>query len=138
MLTIKKETDYAIRCVFCLSRKAGEIVMADEIAREMRIPRSFLAKILQKLSRAGIVRSVVGAKGGHSLAKNLKNISLLDVIVVIEGPMALNSCTVKKKECDLLPNCVVHPVWVALKRDVENMLKLKTFDLLKPPNPPLR
>jgi Rrf2 family protein len=131
MLAIKKETDYAIRCVFYLSRKMGEVIMVDEIAREMQIPKSFLAKIVQKLSKAGIINSVVGAKGGHFLSRKPRDISIHDVIVAIEGPMAMNSCTVKKEECNLSPDCVVHPVWVSVKRDVEHILTMKTFDLLK-------
>jgi Rrf2 family protein len=131
MLTIKKETDYAIRCVYYLSLNADRIVLVDEIAKAMHIPKSFLAKILQKLSKAGIVKSFVGTRGGHSLARSSAAISLLDVIVAVEGAMAMNSCTVRKEECGLSANCVVHPVWVSVKRDVENILKMKTFALFK-------
>ena len=127
MLAIKKETDYAIRCVYYLARRKGEIIMVDEIAAKMLIPRSFLAKIMQKLAKAGIVKSYVGIKGGHSLAKDPGSISLYEVILTIEGPMAMNSCTIKKEECALSAGCIVHPVWLSVKKDVEKVLSEKTF-----------
>jgi Rrf2 family protein len=127
MLAIKKETDYAIRCVYYLALRNGEIIMVEEIAAKMLIPRSFLAKIMQKLAKAGIVKSYVGIKGGHSLAKEPYKISLYDVIITIEGPMAMNSCTINKEECALSAGCLVHPVWVSVKKDVEKILSEKNF-----------
>jgi Rrf2 family protein len=127
MLAIKKETDYAIRCVYYLASRNGEIIMADEIAAIMLIPRCFLAKIMQKLAKAGIVKSYVGIKGGHSLAKNPGSISLYEVILTIEGPVAMNSCTIKKGNCAMSDVCLVHPIWLSVKKDVERVLSEKTF-----------
>jgi Rrf2 family protein len=82
---------------------------------------------MQKLAKAGIVKSHVGIKGGHALAKNPESISLYEVILTIEGHMAMNSCTIKKEECALSAGCIIHPVWVAVKKDVEKVLSEKTF-----------
>jgi len=68
-MQIKRETDYAIRCVYYLAGTEQDVVMMDEIAAEMEIPKSFAAKILQKLVRAGIVSSFQGIKGGFRLAR---------------------------------------------------------------------
>jgi Rrf2 family protein len=127
MLSIKRETDYAIRCVYYLSGKSDEVIMVDEIAREMCIPKSFLAKILQKLAKSNIVKSYVGVKGGFILAGNPGDITLYDVIDAVEGPVAMNRCTVKKKECSLSSACKVHPVWVSVRQEVERMLREKNF-----------
>lgn len=131
MLSIKRETDYAIRCVYYLSGKPGEVTMVDEIAREMCIPKSFLAKILQKLAKAHVVKSHVGVRGGFFLAREACDITLYDVIVAVEGPVAMNRCTVKKKECALSSKCAVHPVWVTVRRDVEKILKESNFGMLR-------
>ncbi len=127
MLSIKRETDYAIRCVYYLSGKPDEVIMVDEIAREMCIPKSFLSKILQKLAKSKIVKSYVGVKGGFILAENPGDITLYDVLVSVEGPVAMNRCTVKKKECALSSKCKVHPIWVLLRHDVEQLLKERNF-----------
>jgi Rrf2 family protein len=127
---ITRETDYAIRCLLYLSRKQDEITMGDEIAGEMDIPKSFLAKILQKLARAKIVKSYRGVKGGFQLAKRPDKINLLNVIEAIEGPIAMNICAVDKKMCSLSNKCSVHPVWVRLKRDMERQLEQINFQRL--------
>jgi Rrf2 family protein len=127
MLSIKRETDYAIRCVYYLSCRPDQVTMVDEIAREMSIPKSFLAKILQKLAKDKIVKSYVGVKGGFFLAKAPADITLFDVIVAVEGAVAMNRCTVNKKECVLSSKCKVHPIWISVRREVEAMLKKKTF-----------
>jgi Rrf2 family protein len=130
MLSIRRETDYAIRAVYYLAQKKGAVTMVDEIAREMHIPKSFLAKIIQKLNRAGLVKCFVGMKGGCSLAEKPEGISFHDVIVAIEGPLAMNTCTVNKEECSLSADCVVHPLWVSVRGDVEKILKSRNFGTL--------
>jgi Rrf2 family protein len=104
--------------------------MVEEIAREMNIPRSFLAKILQKLTKAGYVKSFRGVKGGFQIAKTPRHISLLDVIEVVQGPTAINQCAVDKKSCKFSSYCTVHPVWIELRRKVEQHLKKVTFQKL--------
>ncbi len=127
MLQIRRETDYAIRCVYYLAGKENEVIMVDEISREMRMPKSFIAKILQRLSKAGIVDSYVGVKGGFYLAKKPQQISLYDVIIAIEGPIAMNRCTVNKRICSLSTTCRIHPIWIDVRKEVERILKKSTF-----------
>jgi Rrf2 family protein len=130
-MQITRETDYAIRCVLYLAGKRGSVTMVDEIARNMSIPKSFLAKILQKLGRAGIARSYRGVKGGFELALEPGDISLLDVIEAVQGPVAMNVCALDRSTCDFSDSCSVHPVWVDVRREVEKILREKNFaDLL--------
>jgi len=99
---ITRETDYGVRCVLYLARKGGGITPVNEIARAMHIPKSFLAKIVQRLVKAGIVISGRGISGGFSLAKKPKNISILDVIKAIQGNAAtINMCAIDKRMCRL-------------------------------------
>ena len=125
---ITRKTDYAIRCVLHLAASQKEVVMVNEIARERDIPKSFLAKILQNLAKAGIVQSTRGVKGGFKLAKKAAEISLLDVVESIEGPVSMNICAVDKTKCSQGSTCSVHPVWVDIRADVENRLKIINFE----------
>ncbi len=129
-MRITKQTDYAIRCVLYLSQNHNEVKVVDEIARAKSIPKVFLAKILQKLARAGIVRSHRGVKGGFELAKRPKDISLLDVIEAIEGPVAMNICAIDKRMCNLSNTCSVHPVWIKLREETERKLRRYNFERL--------
>jgi Rrf2 family protein len=130
-MQIKRETDYAVRCILYLcGRKDGVISMADEISSAMNVPKSFASKILQKLSRAGIVASHQGVKGGFSIARKPRDISLLDIVTVIEGPLALNICLESHRACDLSEGCPVHPFWFKIRSGVEELFRNLTFDKL--------
>lgn len=130
-MQITRETDYAVRCVFYLAGKTDGVTMIDEISREMCVPKSFLAKILQKLSRQDIVKSFRGVKGGFQLARKPGGITLLDVIEAVQGPVAMNICALDKKLCGLSGTCAIHPVWIEIRRKVEGILKSKNFAKLK-------
>lgn len=126
-MQITRETDYAIRCVYYLAKKPDKVIMVDEIAKEMLIPKSFLAKILQKLTKAKIVKSYRGVKGGFQILKKPEVISIYNVITAIEGPVAMNICAIDKRRCRLSNQCLIHPVWVNLRNDIERILKNKKF-----------
>ena len=124
---VTRKADYAIRCVLHLSRDPEALTSVEEISRAMFVPKTFLAKILQSLMRAGIVSSTRGVKGGFQLAKKPKDINLLDVIEAIQGPSAPNLCAYDKRMCQLSGICTVHPVWMKIKGIVEKELRKKTF-----------
>ena len=124
---VTRKADYAIRCVLYLTRNTDRVASVDEISSAMYVPKSFLAKILQRLMKAGIVSSTRGIKGGFQLAKNPKDINLLEVIETIQGPSAANVCAIDKRLCSLSSRCVVHPIWVEIRRKVEQELKKENF-----------
>ena len=124
---ITRGADYAVRCILLLSKEPDRIISANEISKSMLIPRSFLAKILQRLSLKGIVKSTQGVSGGFQLAKKPGKINLLEVIEAIQGPSAMSICAIDKRICGLSGTCAVHPIWVELREDVEKRLKRENF-----------
>ena len=124
---ITRESDYGVRCVIYLSRNPQSIVPVNEIAKSMHIPKTFLAKILQRLAKAGIVKSVRGVGGGFSLLKKPADISMLDVIKAIQGECAINICAVNAKVCRLSRSCSVHPIWVELRHIMVERLRKENF-----------
>lgn len=126
-MQITRETDYAIRCVYYLSGKKGGVTMVEEISKEMKIPNSFLAKILQKLGKASLVKSRRGVKGGFELTRAPQEISLLEVIEAVQGPVAMNICALDEALCGFSSTCTIHPVWVEVRREVEKILRGKNF-----------
>jgi len=126
-MQITRETDYAIRCVHFLSNTKDGTLIVDRIAEQMCIPKTFLAKILQKLVKAGIVKSFRGAKGGCQLTRKPADITLLDVIEAIQGPVAMNVCALDSKACGLSSKCTIHPVWLEVRKEVEYILRNKNF-----------
>lgn len=130
-MQITREGDYGIRSVLYLSRQPfKKISFVNEISEEYKIPRSFLAKILQKLVKAKLIRSYRGVKGGFSLAKQAREITMFDVIEAIEGKIYLNICLHDKKRCSFSKNCPVSPVWATLQARFCEMLKKMNFEEL--------
>lgn len=130
-MEITREADYAVRCVLYLSKGPGSVTMMDEIAEKMRIPRAFLAKILQKLARAGITKSVRGPRGGVQVVKDPSTITLRDVVEAIDGPVTLNRCGIDAHSCSSFRTCTVHPVWFRLREIVADYLGSVDFAQLR-------
>lgn len=127
---VTRKADYAVRCILHLSRHPLKVITVSDISKSMKIPMSFLSKILQSLMKHDIVKSVRGVKGGFRLAKEPGDINLLQVIEAVQGPSAANVCALDKKLCRLSRTCSVHPVWVEIREVVEKRLKEETFAML--------
>ena len=78
---------------------AGRVVPLSEISQAMDIPEKFLAKIFQSLSKGGVIRSHRGVRGGFTLAKDAKDISVREVLETIQGPYHLMRCTEDMSLC---------------------------------------
>jgi Rrf2 family protein len=131
MLTISRETDYAARVLLYLARQpAGQRATAQQIAGECLIPRGMVRRVVTRLGVAGLVATTRGSDGGIALARPAGQISLLDVVEAMEGPLALNACTVDPGICPLIPTCPVHDVWGVARQELRAMLARSTFDRL--------
>ncbi len=114
-MQITRQADYATRAILYLARhQNGKRVATSQVAKEQKIPSSFLAKIISQLSIAGLLNTARGAQGGISLARNPEQITLLQVIEAIDGPIQLNVCASEG-------NCPIQSVW----RDAQNELITK-------------
>ncbi len=130
-MQVTRQGDYGIRSVLFLARQPfKKISFVTEISDEYKIPRSFLAKILQKLVKAKIVRSYRGVKGGFSLARQARDISLLDVLEAIEGKVCMNICLYDRKRCNFSKHCPVSPVWALAQGRFTDVLKKTNFEEL--------
>lgn len=130
-MRITREGDYGIRSVLYLARQPyKKVSFVNEISEDYKIPRSFLAKILQKLVKAKVVRSYRGVKGGFSLARSPKDISMLDVLEAIEGRLSVNLCIMDRKKCGFSRQCPVQHVWHTVQSRVTDVLKKTNFEEL--------
>jgi len=98
-MLITKASEYAILSLIILS-KTKEPFGSERLSNELQIPKSFLAKILQSLAKKNILKSFKGVNGGFTLAKNARDISMLDVISSVEGKApAVFECSPSIEEC---------------------------------------
>lgn len=128
-MQITKQADYAVRAVTFLARLGADHRAATStIAQEQQIPPSFLAKIVSQLTVAGLLTTARGARGGVSLARPPKDISLLEVVEAIDGPIMLNECVGDSSVCPFSEDCPIHPVWCEAQYELVQKLKNTTFD----------
>ena len=130
-MQITRQADYAVRAVlFLAQRDPGSRISTAKIAQAQKIPVTFLAKIISQLSAAGVVRAARGARGGVSLAKAPNEISLLDIVEAIDGPVKINECLNDPDLCVLADDCAVRPVWCNIQADlVAKLAQTKFGDL---------
>ena len=99
-MRLTKAGEYAIRCILYLSmQKKGVVASRNEIADAMDIPRDFLTKIAQQLSRSDIIEIIQGPKGGFRLLVSPEKLNLLDVIEIMMGEIFFNDCALRPLSC---------------------------------------
>lgn len=128
-MQITHQADYAVRTILFLARlEPNQRVATSEIAQFNRIPPSFLTKIISQLSIAGLIHTSRGARGGVWLARPPAEISLLDVLVAIDGSLALNHCVEDPGNCVFSGECLIHNFWQETCADMLARLRETTFD----------
>lgn len=133
-MQITRQADYALRAIYYLSRlEENKKAATGLIAEDQNIPPSFLAKIISQLSLAGLIYTSRGAGGGVSLAKPANEISVLDVVEAIDGPVLLNECTEDSANCPFLESCPLQEVWCEARSDLVDKLSGATFSPSKAP-----
>jgi Rrf2 family iron-sulfur cluster assembly transcriptional regulator len=131
MDVIKRNTDYALRAVVELAGRSGhEPVATREIASRQRIPYQLACKLLQRLHKAGIVKSSMGPAGGFMLSGNPSKITVRQVVEVIQGPVQLNRCLFRKSLCRLSRRCTISPELGRLQKKINAFLDGLTLDRL--------
>ena len=127
-MQITRQADYAVRAVLHLARVGNaERSATSRIAKEQNIPSSFLAKIISQLSIAGLLHTSRGARGGVTLARDPKDISLLEVVEAIDGPIQLNECVSNTGACTFEDDCPIKPVWCDAQDELVGRLKRTNF-----------
>jgi Rrf2 family protein len=136
-MQITRQADYAVRAVLHLAQiKNGDRAATSTVAKEQHIPPSFLAKIISQLSIAGLLHTSRGARGGVTLAREAKDITLLEVVEAIDGPIQLNECIGPDGNCTFDDSCPIRSVWCEAQEELVSRLKLTDFAqlLAKIPN----
>lgn len=130
-MRISQEADYALRIILFLSEKdMSKKFDAKEIAETLSLPNRFAVKILRKLIISGQVKSFRGAYGGYAINKKPKDITLLEVVELIDGPITLNKCLEDKSKCSngQCEECCVRKHIVDLNQIVVDYLGGITFE----------
>ena len=126
-MQITRQADYAVRAVLHLARSSDARIATSVIAEQQKIPPSFLAKLISQLSIAGLLHTSRGARGGVTLARQAGEITLLEVIEAIDGPIQLNECVGDTGTCSFDKDCPLRPVWCEAQEELVGRLKNTNF-----------
>lgn len=123
-MLLTRASEYALLSLDAI-RKSDSPIGAEQLANELCIPKSFLAKILQSLAKQGILESRKGAHGGFILAKEVNEISVKDIIIAAEGKApAVFDCTSYMSTCPngTIGSCVISPFLINFQTKIDDFL----------------
>jgi Rrf2 family protein len=124
MLKLTKKADYGLMAMKHLAEHAHEgACSAKDVAEAYGIPQELLAKILQRLAKAGLLHSQHGTNGGYTLAREASSISAFEVIRVIDGPLFITSCITVRGECGQTDRCTIREPLRRVNQSIEQVLK---------------
>ena len=122
-LIFSRQCEYALQAVVYLAlRGEGERTSIRDLTKKLDIPYHFLAKILQDLSRKGLLSSVKGPGGGFSLGMPARDITLFHVVEAIDGVDLTQKCVMGFAECSGKHPCSVHATWGGIRDGIYAML----------------
>ncbi|MDD5064650.1 MAG: Rrf2 family transcriptional regulator [Phycisphaerae bacterium] len=123
MDVLRRNTDYALRIMVSLAKRFnGEFISARQLAEDGHFSYQLGCKILQRLHKAGLVKSDMGPKGGFALNKEPSAISLMEIINVLQGGLRLNRCLFGGKGCEFEAECEINTKLTCLQLYIEGYL----------------
>jgi FeS assembly SUF system regulator len=139
MLKLTKKADYGLIAMRHLAQHADlGACSASDLAEMYSMPQEALAKILQRLSKAGLLLSQYGSNGGYTLARDPRTITAFDVIRAIDGPLFMTSCSTSTSDCDQSHRCTVREPLRKVSRSIEEVLsRLTIWEMIEPEQEPV-
>lgn len=123
---LSKTCEYAIKATLFLAQKAQQSERANvkTIAAAIDSPDAFTAKVLQQLVKHGIVASVKGTNGGFFIEpKVLESLTLMQIVLAIEGDGLVENCVLGLKDCSNANPCPMHDKYITVRKNILNMLQ---------------
>jgi Rrf2 family protein len=131
MLKLTKKADYGLMAMKHLAEHAEHgALSAKDLAECYGIPQEVLAKILQRLAKAGLLHSQHGSNGGYTLARDPASISAFEVIKAIDGPLFITSCVTVRGECDQTDRCNIREPLRKVNHSIEAVLRSITISAM--------
>jgi len=132
MLKLTKKADYGLMAMKHLAEHADRgACSAKDVAEAYGIPPEALAKILQKLAKAGLLNSQHGMNGGYTLARDPGLITAFEVIRAIDGPLFITSCISVRGECGQSDRCTIREPLRRVNQSIEEVLKRITISEMR-------
>jgi Rrf2 family iron-sulfur cluster assembly transcriptional regulator len=128
-LLFSRSCEYGIQAtIFIALQPNDNLVSIKDISKKLNIPSPYLAKILQSLSKRGVLHSVKGPNGGFKLSRSKELITLKNVVDSIDGLHGFDKCILGFEKCGAEENlCPVHEYWTEIKAKIINSMLTKSI-----------
>lgn len=123
MLRVTKLTDYATVVLSTMADVPERVHNATELAERAHLELPTVSKLLKTLAQAGLVEGFRGSAGGYRLAKPPAQISLIQIVEAIEGPLGMTECSGEHSNCEHETRCGVRSKWLRINDVVANALR---------------
>ena len=134
MLRVTKLTDYATVVLTVLATRQGQVLSAAELAEHSGLEPPTVSKLLKPLAQAGLVEGLRGVHGGYRLSRQAADISLIQIVEAMEGPLAMTECSQHEGSCGIAHQCGVRANWRLINDVVADALRGVTLaQMLRPP-----
>lgn len=136
MLRVSKLTDYAtVVLSFMANRESTELFTATELSEGTGIAQPTVRKLLKLLTKADVLVSIQGAKGGYSLKRAADETTVASIIRAIEGPLSITECSASEGNCEQESNCSIRWNWGHINQVIQSALDSVTLaDMISPPS----
>lgn len=127
-MKISTKGRYGLRILMDLAiHQSDKPRLIRDIAKSQQISEKYISRLVIALRKAGMIRSVRGVNGGFHLAMKPEDITLLDVIEVMEGPLSIVDCVSAPKQCSMSENCAPREIWCKLNEDIRGLMRQTTL-----------
>lgn len=134
MIRLSKLTDYAIVVMSEMARRVGTVHTVAQLADRTGVPAPTVAKLMKSLTPAGLTTSHRGAAGGYALTRPATDITIADIVVALDGPIALTACVEGAgEECGVESLCPMRGGWEKINAAIRGALEQVTLaDMMMP------
>ncbi len=130
-MILSRTSQYAVQAlIYMATQPLGAPILNKDIAAKLNVPAPYLAKILQSLAKGNLLYSFRGRLGGFCLKEDGQKMTLMDILLLTEGPAFTQSCLLGLKKCSDDTACPVHFRWAPVKEKIISLLKETTLDKL--------
>jgi FeS assembly SUF system regulator len=123
VLRVTRLTDYATVVLTVLAARPGDVLSAGELAEAAGLEIPTVAKVLKPLAQAGLVEGFRGAGGGYRLLRGASDISLVEIVEAMEGPLGMTECSLHESNCSIEQSCGVRANWRRINDVVADALR---------------
>jgi Rrf2 family protein len=137
-MRINTRACYAIRLMADVAKHSGDgrPVSLKDVALRQRLPKLYLSQLTMPLRNSALLKSVWGNKGGFLLARPAAEITLLDIVETVDGPVGVMDCVLDPNTCDKVKSCDCFNTFCAINKEIVDTLKNVKLNDLVAPDPP--